>query len=137
MAGIDAFGTKWAMGNGDGPPETFTDVADVTNIGVLDVKVDTKDVSSHDSPEQWREFIGGMKDGGELSMDINYDPSVHGSIFSAIGIEKNWQITLTDSGAATITFAAIVNGFKAAAPYDDKLSASVTIKVTGKPTIVP
>jgi hypothetical protein len=31
--------------------------------------------SSHDSTGQWREFIGGMKDAGELSMDINYDPA--------------------------------------------------------------
>lgn len=137
MAGVDAFGTKWAMGNGDGPPETFTDVADVTNIDVLNVKVDTTDVSSHDSPEGWREFIASLKDAGDLSFDINYDPAVHGTLFAAIGLTKNWQITLTDAGAAVVGFAAIITGFQAKAPHDDKLSASVTIKVTGKPTITP
>lgn len=137
MAGIDAFGTVLGLGNGDGPPETFTPVAEVTNIDVLDVKVDTNDVSSHDSAGQWREFIPGMKDAGELSMDLNYDPALHGTLWTAVGVEKNWQITLTDGGAATVAFAAIVTGFKAQAPFDDKLAASITIKVTGAPVITP
>lgn len=137
MAAVDAFGTQWELGNGDGPPETFTPVAEVTNVDVLDVKVDTTDASSHDSAGQWREFIPGMKDGGELSFDINYDPALHGTIFSAIGIEKNMKIVLTDAGAAEVAFAGIVTGMKASAPYDDKLSASVTVKVNGAPTITP
>lgn len=137
MAGVDAFGTTWAIGNGDGPPETFTTVADVTNIDVLDIKVDDIDVSSHESTGKWSEFISGMKDAGELSMDINYDPSVHGALFAAIGTTKAMKITLTDSGAAVVTFSAFINGMKAQAPYDDKLSATVTLKVTGAVTITP
>jgi len=136
MAGIDAFGTVWSLGDG-APTETFTAVADVTNIDVLDASADTTDVSSHDSPGQWREFVGGMKDGGELSFDINYDPALHGTIFAAIGVETNMKITLTDSGAAVVAFAGIANGFQAQAPFDDKLSASVTVKVTGAPVITP
>jgi hypothetical protein len=37
MSGIDAFGTKWSISTDNGV--TFTDVADVTQVGVLDVKV--------------------------------------------------------------------------------------------------
>src|SRR5690242_11216042 len=118
MAGVDAFGTQWEIGNGDGPPETFTAVADVTNIQPLGVKVDTIDVSTHASTGQWREFLGGMKDGGELTMDVNYDPAAHGTLFAALGEVKNMKIILTDTGAAEITFAGIVNGFKAQAPMD-------------------
>lgn len=137
MAAVDAFGTTIGMGNGDGPPETFTNVADVTSIDVLDIDVDNIDATSHDSTGQWREFVASLKDAGELSLDLNYDPSAHGTLFSAIGVEKNWQITLTDSGAAVVTFAAFINGFSAQAPYDDKLSATVTLKVTGAVTITP
>jgi predicted secreted protein len=137
MAAVDAFGTKWAMGDGAGP-EVFTDVADVTNIGILDVKVDTIETSTHDSAEQWREFIGGMKDAGELKMEVNYDPAAHGVIFDAIGGDpRNHKITLVDAGAAVVTFAAVITGFQAGAPYDDKMSGSVTLKVSGKPTITP
>lgn len=134
MAGVDAFGTEWSMHDGS---STYVAVADVTSIDVLDASVDTIDVSSHDSTGQWREFVAGMKDGGELSMDINYDPSVHGAIWSALGATRNHRITLTDSGAAVVAFSGIVTALQAQAPYDDKLSASVSIKVTGAVTITP
>ncbi len=137
MAGVDAFGTTLGMGNADGPPETFTAVADITSIDVLDVSVDNIDMTTHGSTGGWREFEASLKDGGEISADINYDPSIHGTLWSALGTEKNWQITLTDSGAATVTFAAFINGFKATAPYDDKLGATITLKVTGAVTITP
>lgn len=134
MAGVDAFGTAWAMHDG---ATTYVDVAEVTSISVLDISVDSIDVSSHDSPSQWREFVAGMKDGGELSMEINYDPALHGAIYSALGSERNHRITLTDSGAATVTFAGFITGFTADAPFDDKLAASVSIKVSGAVTITP
>lgn len=139
MAGIDAFGTQWEVElDPVGNPGVFTAVADVTNIDVLDVEADTIDVSSHDSTDQWREFVAGMKDGGELSMELNYDPADHGTIFGLVGDDPlGHKITLPDSGAAEVTFDAIVTGFSAQAPYDDKLSATVTIKVSGAVTVTP
>lgn len=134
MAGIDAFGTAWAMDNNTA---TFTDVGELTSIDLLDIEVDSIDVSSHDSTGQWREFVAGMKDGGELTMEVNYDPAAHGTLFSAIGVEQGHRITLPDGGAATITFDGFISGMSAQAPYDDKLSASVTVKVTGAITITP
>lgn len=137
MAGIDAFGTQWKIGDGGGP-EVFTTVADVTSVDVLDMSADTIDVSAHDSPAQWREFTAGMKDGGELSMDINYDPAVHGTLSTAVGGNpKNMKIVMPDAGAAEVAFAGIITGFSAQAPFDDKLSATVTVKVTGVPVITP
>jgi predicted secreted protein len=136
MAGIDAFGTIWSISTDGGT--TFIPVAEVTKIDVLDVKADTTDVSSHDSPGQWREFIGGMKDAGSLSFDVNYDPAAHGTIFSNIGGDPIKQkITLPDAGAAVVAFDAIITGMKAQAPFDDKLAATVTIKVSGPVVITP
>jgi predicted secreted protein len=136
MSGIDAFGTKWSISTDNGV--TFTDVADVTQVGVLDVKVDTIETSSHDSADQWRTFVGGMKDGGELKMEVNYDPAAHGTIFSNLGgAPIDQKVTLSDAGAAVVAFNGIITGFQAQAPYDDKLSASVTIKVSGAPVITP
>lgn len=136
MAGIDAFGTKWSFSTDGGT--TFTDVADVTNIEVLNIKADTTDVSSHDSTGQWREFIGGMKDAGDLSMEVNYDPAIHGTIFSHIGGDPiKHKITLVDTGAHVVAFDGIITGLKVGAPFDDKMNGTVTIKVSGAPTITP
>lgn len=134
MAGIDAFGTAWAMHDG---ASTYVDVGEVTSIDVLDIEVEDLDVSSHDSPGQWREYVAGMKDGGELSMEVNYDPALHATVLSALGTTRDQRITLPDSGAATVAFEAYVKGFTAQAPYDDKLSATITLKVTGAVTVTP
>lgn len=136
MAAVDAFGTVWAMDPAGG--STYVNVADVTEIGVLDISAETIESTVHGSPGGWRTFIGGLKDGGELSMSINYDPALHGTIFSAIGVDGvTHRITLPDAGAAVVTFVGIVTGLSVGAPMDDKLTGDVTIKVSGPPVITP
>lgn len=135
MAGVDAFGTVWSVSE-DGVH--YVNVADVTEVGVLDASAETIDTTAHDTPDGWRTFVGGVKDAGELKMNINYDPAVHGTIFDLLGEDGvSHKVTLTDSGAAVVTFDGIVTGFSVGAPYDDKLSGEVTIKVSGKPTVTP
>lgn len=136
MAGFDAFGTKWAISTDGGT--SYTDVADVSNIDVLDVSVDTLDTTTHSTPSKWRTFVGGLRDAGELSMEINYDPALHGLIWANVGVTTKQKVTLTDAApAATVVFDAIITGFKAQAPFDDKLTATVSVKVSGAPVITP
>lgn len=135
MAGLDAFGTKLKRGDGGGP-EVFTAIAQVTDIKGPQLKRDTYDVSDHDSPSQWEEHIGGFKRSGEVSLDINYDPSVHNSLLADLNdaTPRNYQMVFPDSPPSTWSFKAILTGFEPGAPHDDKLTASVTFKVTGVPT---
>ena len=134
MAGLDAFGTKWQIKY----VATFTDVAEITSIDVLDIDVETIETSSHSSAGQWREFAAGMKDGGELSMEINYDPALHATLLAEVGADpKDQKIILPDAGLGEVTYKGIVTGFQAQAPYDDKLAATVTVKATGAVTFTP
>lgn len=136
MAGVDAFGTTWSTSTDAGV--TWVTVASVTEVGVLDASAETIDTTAHDSANGWRTFIGGVKDGGELKMNINYDPAVHGAIFALLGADGiEHKILLPDAGAATVEFDGIVTGFSAGAPFDDKLSGEVTIKVSGAPVVTP
>ncbi len=136
MAGIDGFGTEFQRGDGAGP-EVFTAIANVTNISGPGLARETIDVTAHDSPDAYMEFIGGLKDGGEVSVDVNYDPADHDVLIADFDdtAPRNYKIVFPDAGASTWTFAGIMTGFEPDAPYDDKLSASLTFKVSGKPTI--
>jgi predicted secreted protein len=136
MSGIDGFGTQLLRGNG-ATPEVFTAVAHLTGVTPPGLSRDTIDVSDHDSPDQWREFIGGMKDGGEVSVDINYDPPVHDVIAADFDDPKprSYKVVFPDDDATTWSFQAILTGFEPDAPFDDKLSASLTWKVSGKPDL--
>jgi predicted secreted protein len=143
MSGLDAFGTILAReGN---TPGTYVALANVSNIGGPGLSRETIDVTAHDSPNAYRQFVGGLKDPGEISFDINYDPLVHDTLvadldLTASGGAKNWKITWPKStgqvtAGNTWTFPAIMTGFEPGAPIDDKLSASVTLKVSGKPVL--
>lgn len=133
MAGIDAFGTQLYIGDQAGT--SYDVVAEVVNVGFLDVSVDDIDVSSHDSESGWREFIGGLKDGGELSFDINFDPSLHSTLLDLQGVTRNMKVVMPAGVDDIVEFEGHLKSLSGTAPYDDKLSASASIKVSGPVTI--
>jgi predicted secreted protein len=127
-------GTLFKVGNG-AVPEIFTTVAEVTGITPPAMSRDTVDASHELSPEAWREFIAGMKDAGEVSFDMNFVPgSTDAANFMAeLGLAgsaalKNRQIVFPDG--SIMAFAAILTGYEPDAPIDDKMAASVTLKVS-------
>lgn len=134
MAGIDGFGTILARESAT--PGTYVAIANVSNISGPGLTRETIDVSAHDSPDATREFVGGLKDPGEVSADLNFDPAAHDTLIDDLDEqEHNYRITWPEG--TTWTFAAILTGFEPGAPIDDKLSASVTWKVSGMPARVP
>ena len=140
MSGRDAFGTQLKRAIGTAPGTTYEVIANVTSIGGPERTRETIDVTSHDSPDGWMEFIGGLKDGGELSCDINYDPAevTHDIDDDFDDTEpRNWQIVIlpgTDD-EHTWSIKGILTNLGDEFPYDDKMARSMTIKVSGKPTL--
>lgn len=142
MSGRDAFGTEFRRATGTAPGTTYETIANVTNIGGPERTRETIDVTSHDSPGQWMEFIGGLKDGGEISLDINYDPaeSTHDidDDFDDV-LPRNYRVVILPDteDEHTWTISGIMTNVGDEFPYDDKMGRSITIKVTGKPTLLP
>jgi predicted secreted protein len=140
MSGISAFGTLLQRGDASTGTagEGFTTLANVTNISGPKLKAEQIDVSSHDSVDGYEEFVAGIKRGGEISLDINYDPSnaTHETLLDDFddGALHNYQLIFPTNPATTWSFAAIVTEVGPEAPYDDKLTCSATLKLSGKVT---
>jgi predicted secreted protein len=136
MAGVNAFGTQLLRGDG-ASPEVFTAIANVVSIEGPEVERETLDMTAHDTPDGWREFVGGLKDGGEVSVEVNYDPALHDDLIDDFDdpAPRNWKIVFPTSPSVEWEFAAVLTGFSSQAPHDDKLSAEITLKVSGKPVI--
>ena len=131
------YGVTLSRGNADGPPETFTAIAQVTNVTPTKYARDTVDVTDKDSTGGYKEFIGGLKDAGEVSAEVNYDPAVHNTLLDDFDSDtpNNWQVSFPGTPTATTcTFAALLSGFAPAAPMDAKMTATITLKISGKPT---
>ncbi|MFC4494066.1 phage tail tube protein [Streptomyces ovatisporus] len=136
MAGKDAFGTQFQVESVT--PGSYTTVAHVTNITPPAIERETLDVTSHGSTEGWQEFIGGLKNGGELSIELNYDPTVHDALVEHMddADPKNYKIVWPGT-LGDWTFTAVMTGFAPEAPHDGKLTAEASFQVSGKPTLTP
>lgn len=135
--GTSGFGTLLKRGDG-GAPEAFTTVAEIYQLGGPSPSREQIDMTHHESPSQYREFIASFKDGGEISFSCNFLPdnatqdATSGvlSIFED-GTKSNWQIVFPNTGSTTAAFSAYVQTYNVNAPIDDKLSLDVTLKVDG------
>ncbi len=135
-----AYGTLLKIGDGGGP-ETFTTIAEVTNISGPSLSLAAIEATSMDSGG-WEESIGGVKSGGEVSFDLSYLPT-HATHDASTGliadlknaVARNFQLVFPDAGGTTWSFTALVTAFEPSAPVDGRLQASVTLKITGQPTL--
>lgn len=141
MAKYSAFGTVLRIGSTSGSGGTA--IANVVSIDGPELTLETIDVTTHDSPSGFREFIGGLKDGGEVGLELAFDPAnathrnASGGLLHALLNRTVLEYTLVLPSSPTVSwyFNALVTSFQTQAPIDDKLPANVTLKITGAPTI--
>lgn len=120
-----------------------TTIAEVTDITPPGVSRDSVEVTHHQSPARYREFIKGLLDAGEVSFTINYIPdnTTHNNALGLLSDFTNnatidtWTLVFPNVAGTTWTFPAFVTKFDPKAPIDDKLSADITLKVSGQPTL--
>lgn len=115
-------------------------VAGLTEIGGIELSADTIDVTTLDSDGGYREFIGGFKDGGEVSASGYFDGTTgqgQKELYDAFesGETKDFTIEFPASLKAKWEFKGVVTGFKTSASLEDPVSFESTIKVSGKPVL--
>lgn len=128
-------GTLWKRGNGATPTEVFTTVAEVTALSGPGMSKDTVDATHMESTDRYREFISGLRDGGEVTVTLNLNAK--GAAFSNALADfnadepVNYEMVFADGTEFAI--AGILTGFNPDMPLDDKMTLELTYKVTGKP----
>ena len=141
MSGKAAFGCVVNFGTTTGTTTSAT-LANVTNIGGLDGETETIDVTSHDSGGSYREKVASFIDAGQVTLDVNFDPNsaTHRATSGGIlwlrdqRIICPWLVTFPGSPSHKVAFMGFVKSAGFEAPFDDKLSLSVTIETSGSAT---
>lgn len=130
-AAVSGFGTTLSYLSTD--PSTYTALGEVVSVTPPQWTRETIEVTHMASDDAYREYIGGLFDGGEVTVTLNYVEAGMTLLQTLIGAGvETFKITLP--GASTIIFSAIPTGV---APselvIDDKATVELTMKVTGKP----
>lgn len=141
MAGYDAFGTQFKRETNT--PGTYVTIANVTDISGPSRSREAIEVTAHDSANQYREFVKGLKDGGEVEITMNYSPAVSGSGHGSLDDDfeedtlRNYRVVVLpgEANQVTWTFSALITDLGDEFPHDDKMERTATFKISGKPTL--
>lgn len=131
MAKTAAKGTSFKFGENT--------VGSLTSIGGVSASADTIDVTALDNTTGYREFVAGLKDGGDISLSGYFDYADAGqkALYTAFesGEEGDCEIVFPAAMDCKWTFSGVVTAIETGAELEGAVSFSCTVKVSGKPTL--
>ena len=126
---IAGVGTKFYRWSGS----AWAALAEVNSITGPSMTRDFIDVTSLDSTGGYREFITGFRDAGTVSLSMNFTHDTYsllkGDFESATA--QSYMICLPDAQVTSLEFLGLVTELPLSIPTDDKVTADVTIKLSG------
>ena len=110
-------------------------LANLTSIGEIGVESEEIDSTDLDSPDNYREFIAGSKDAGEVSIAGNIkDESNVEKMLALAESQSIEEFTVTYPSGAKWVFKAFVKSFKDGEKTTDGLATfTASLRISGKP----
>jgi predicted secreted protein len=127
VAGVGTKFRRWNKVN-------WVDIAEINSITGPNKSRTTIDTTSLDSTGGYREFIGGFRDGGTVTLPMNFTRATYDLMNDDFESDtlQNYEIYLPDTEGTSFEFEALVTELGLAIPVDDKITADVTLKVSGQ-----
>jgi len=121
------YGTTLAKGG--------TSVGEIRSLTYTGMKADSIEVTTFASADNCKEFIAGMVDGGEIKAEVNLLAATTTLITTDMlaGTVATWTVTWGGS-VGSVAASMFVTGFEPSATPTGESKASITLKITGKPT---
>lgn len=143
------YGTRFFMAATAGA-SALTKLAEVTSVTPPEESVAEVEVTHYESPGRTREFIAGLADAGSTTIEMNWIPGSETDTLLADARAdrevRTMRIVTPGADGRQFTFPAYVSGYSRALPIDDRMTASVTLRIAGQvveadaaadPTVLP
>jgi hypothetical protein len=119
----------------------YTKIPECRNVVVPEVTQDYIEVTNLDSPNGFREYIIGLKDGGELGLEINYTAAAYSDAkgYSDNGTLVYFQVKLPlgagqSSNGDTFEWTALVTPSIQPGANGEHMTFTLNLRVTGEVT---
>ena len=118
-------------------PNTYSQLEEVVSGGQVGETTPTIDVSHLTSTS--REYIGGLQDGDEFSLECNRvhtSPAVQEEIIALVGLNRTFRVTITDTRvspntAKTYEFEATILGYTVGNSVGEAARITFSFKISG------
>jgi predicted secreted protein len=120
----------------DDSSDGFATLAGFTEISPPQYTRETQDITDTGDTNGYRRFISGMRDAGEVSLSLNYVPGgdTEDQLLADLESDTAHNYRLLFANGVTCDFSAFVTAVQPTGPMESKMTASVSVKITGKPT---
>lgn len=127
------YGTRYEIWDDTLSPPAYVFISEVITVTPGEAVADRIDATHMMSPNRRREYISGLIDSGEASFEINWIPGNATDLLLRelmnSGETENHRITFP--GGARVRFAASLIGYAKEIPVDDRMTATITVAVSG------
>lgn len=134
--------TEVGIGSGaefhlDSASDVLTQLSEIISVALPNSQVEDVEATHMASPNRRREFVAGLIDDGEGTIEMNYIP---GSATDALiraaladGVTRDYKVVLqlADATSWEVTGNCIVKGYERSIPIDDRMTATLTVRFTG------
>ena len=137
-AAVKGYGIELKVGANPAAVTATVVMGGLTDIPPPSFTRESIDVTAHDSTDGYREFLGGLKDPGELTMTLNWTPgnATHDVAIAMMDedLPRLFVVTFTQVTPNVLcTYRAVMLGFEPTGAVEGQLTASVSLRVWGKP----
>ena len=134
---ISSKGVMFYRWQTDSSPASWQQISEIKGAGGPNKTKDTHEVTHFNSPDGYKEFIGGFKDGGSVPLTMSFNRTYFDYLNADFegSTNGNYKIVLPDSVSTTIEFEGLVTELQTNAQVGDAVMADCTIKVSGKPEV--
>ena len=131
-------GVKLQYNKGTTDSPVWTDIANIKDINPLQASAETTDVTTHSTANNATEHIKTRIDYGEIQIELIFDPdSDDGQKYLKDQFDgtdiQTYQFVFPNNNSTTYKFDASVTAFGIITPLTDVITASITLKINGKP----
>lgn len=118
----DATGSKWDP------------ISEISGIGGPGKSRETIEVTHFGSEDSYKEYIGGLRDGGTVPLTMNFTRATYEVLNADFESDDKqvYKIELPDTAKTTFEFQGLVTELPLGAEIGDKVTADCTIQVSGK-----
>ena len=126
---ISGVGTKFRRWSGS----AWAQLAEVNNISGPGLVRDLIETTHLGTTGGYKTFIAGFRDGGDVSFDMNFSRDDYDLMIADFQSDdlQDYEIVMDDSEKTSIEFSGFVMNMPLSIQPADKITVSVTIKVSG------